>query len=149
MAEIGFYHLQSTSLDRALPGLLAKAVKSGLRAVVLAGSPERVEALDAALWTYDPDSFLPHGTKTTGSATEQPIWLTETDENPNGAAFLVLLDDMESGRLADYRRIAYMFDGNDGAAVEAARARWTLYKSQGHALVYWQQGDAGGWQQKS
>jgi DNA polymerase-3 subunit chi len=149
VVEIGFYHLQSTTLDRALPGLLGKAVKSGLRAVVLAGSVERVEALDAALWTFDPDSFLPHGTEAAGSAAEQPIWLTKADENPNGAALLVLVDDMDSAKLADYQRIAYMFDGNDGAAVAAARARWTLYKAQGHALVYWQQGESGGWEKKS
>lgn len=148
MAEIGFYHLRTTPLERALPGILAKALKSGLRAVVLAGSKERVDALDAALWTYDPDSFLPHGAKSSGHAAEQPIWLTETDENPNAAALLVLLDDMSSERLGDFARVVYMFDGNDGAALEAARERWKALKTSGHALAYWQQGEAGGWDKK-
>ena len=149
MAEIGFYHLQSTALDRALPGILSKALKGGMRALVLAGSKERIEALDAALWTYDPDSFLPHGTKASGNAPLQPIWLTDQDENPNSATLLVLLDDMISARLADYPRVVYMFDGNDTAAVEAARARWKTLKDGGHDLAYWQQGEAGGWEKKS
>lgn len=149
MTEIGFYHLQSSALERALPGILSKALKGGMRAVVLAGSPERVERLDAALWTHDPDSFLPHGAKSSGSAADQPVWLTETDENPNAATLLVLLDDMNSTRIGEYPRVVYMFDGNDQAAVEAARARWKILKDQGHVLAYWQQGEAGGWEKKS
>jgi DNA polymerase-3 subunit chi len=34
------------------------------------------------------------------------------------------------------------------SAVEAARARWKDYKNAGHALTYWQQSDAGRWEQK-
>ncbi len=73
-----------------LPKLLEKTLASEKRAVVLAASVDRVEALAAQLWTYDPDSWLPHGTARDGSPEEQPIWLTERDENPNGAAFLFL-----------------------------------------------------------
>ncbi len=54
MTEVGFYHLLTTPLEKALPGLLVKALDGGMRAVVLAGSDERVEALCAALWTFDP-----------------------------------------------------------------------------------------------
>ena len=38
MTEVGFYHLQTTALERVLPRLLAKAYEAGMRAVVLAGS---------------------------------------------------------------------------------------------------------------
>ena len=37
----------------------------------------------------------------------------------------------------------------NSASVEAARARWKVLKDQGHALAYWQQGEAGGWEKKS
>ena len=60
VTEIGFYHLTCTPLERALPKLLEKVLASGARAVVRAGSDERVEFLNGALWTYQPASFLPH-----------------------------------------------------------------------------------------
>jgi len=62
MAEVGFYHLTRAPLERALPRLLEKAREAGYRALVVAASEERVAALDALLWTYDPASFLAHGT---------------------------------------------------------------------------------------
>ena len=89
MTEIGFYHLQRTSLEKALPRLLEKVLASGRRAVVMAGSPERVEALNLALWVQDPNGFLPHGSAADGNAERQPVWLTAADENPNGATVLV------------------------------------------------------------
>jgi DNA polymerase-3 subunit chi len=148
VAEIGFYHLTASPLERALPKLLEKAVATGQRIVVMAGSEERVEALNALLWTYDPASFLPHGSARDGNAAAQPIWLTAKDENPNGAGILVLTDGAASARLPEYARCLDMFDGNDPEAVGKARARWQAYKADGHSLVYWQQNDRGGWEKK-
>ncbi|MBM3567632.1 MAG: DNA polymerase III subunit chi [Alphaproteobacteria bacterium] len=148
MTEVGFYHLISKPLGRALGELLAKALERDMRAVVLAGSPERVQALDGLLWTQDPGSFLPHGTATDGHAADQPIWLTANDENPNGARLLVLIDDMTSAAMGGYERAVYLFDGNDPGAVQAARARWSEFKTAGHAVTYWQQSESGGWEKK-
>ena len=124
MAEIGFYHLLTTPLDRALPRLLERARAQGYRIVVRAASPDRVEHLNAVLWTYDEASFLPHGSARDGNAARQPIWLTDGDDNPNAATMLVLVDGAEPGDLAAYARCADLFDGSDEAAVEAARDRW-------------------------
>lgn len=149
MTEIGFYHLQRSPLEVALPKLLEKVLEAGKRAVVMAGSDERVDALNAALWTYRPDSFLPHGSAKDGHDEAQPIYLSTSDENPNGAEILILTDGATSDRFADYERCLEMFDGRDEHAVEAARARWKSYKAAGHGVVYYQQTDRGGWEKKS
>ena len=148
MTEVGFYHLTATALDRALARLLGKAHEAGMHAVVLAASEERIAALDAALWTFDPASFLPHGTSRDGNAEAQPIYLTTTEENPNGATLLVLVDGVEPGYLDGFDRCLDLFDGNDEAAVEAARARWKRLKDAGHPLTYWQQTPQGGWEKQ-
>ena len=148
MAEIGFYHLLRTPLERALPRLLERAHSSGYRIVVRAGSAERVEHLNALLWTYDEASFLPHGTARDGNPAAQPIWLTDRAENLNEAAMLVLIDGVEAEDVAAFSRIADMFDGNDEEAVVAARERWRRAKAAGHTLTYWQQTPAG-WERKA
>lgn len=148
MTEIGFYHLQSTPLERALPKLLERGLAAGYRIVVIAGSRERVEHLDAVLWTYDDASFLPHGSRRDGEAQRQPVWLTEEDENPNGAAMLVLIDGASSAHLATFKRCLDLFDGNDEAAVAAARERWRLAKAATHELTYWQE-TGSGWAKKA
>lgn len=149
MTEIAFYHLQRSPLDRVLPKLLEKTLEQEKRAVVITGSAARAESLAGTLWTYDPDSWLPHGTARDGYAEDQPVWLTDADENPNGATFLFLTDGATSAQVAAFERCFELFDGNDPQAVEAARARWTSYKEAGHELTYWQQSDAGKWERKS
>jgi DNA polymerase III subunit chi len=149
MTQIGFYHLMRLPLEQALPRLLDKALAAGFRAVVLAGSAERVEALNDRLWTYEPESWLPHGSATDGEAALQPIWLTHLDENPNGATILVMCDGSASERVGDFQRCLDLFDGNDPEAVEKARERWKRWKAEGHDLIYYQQGESGGWVEKS
>lgn len=149
MTQIGFYHLMRLSLDQALPKLLDKALAAGHRAVVLAGSTERVENLVERLWTYEPDSWLPHGSAKDGEAALQPIWLAATDENPNTATILVMCDGASSDKVADYARCLDLFDGNDPEAVQAARERWKRWKADGHQLVYYQQTERGGWEEKA
>jgi DNA polymerase-3 subunit chi len=147
MADIRFYHLLTTPLERALPKLLERALAGGFRAVVVAGSQERVDQLNAALWTYEDDSFLPHGTAKDGFPDRQPIWLTTADENPNRANLLVLLDGASVGEPGAFARCLDVFDGGD-ASVEAARRRWTAAKEAGHELAYWQQTETG-WEKKA
>lgn len=149
MTEVGFYHLQRSSLDEALPKLLEKVVELGHRVVLIAGSDERVDALNDLLWTYEERSWLPHGSAADGHADRQPVYLTTREENPNGADVLVLVDGVEAGFLAGFARVVDMFDGGDDQAVAAARGRWKRCRAQGLTLAYWQQGQRGGWERKA
>ena len=149
MSEIRFYHLQRTSLEDTLPVILERCYRRGDRTLVMAGSPERTEALAAHLWTYRPESFLPHGTAKDGAAAEQPIFLTAEDVNPNGATVLILCDGASRADCVSFPLVCEMFDGNDEAAVTAVRERWKAYKETGHKLVYFQQSPAGKWEEKA
>ena len=150
MTEILFYHLQRQPLERVLPTLLEKSLERGWRVVVQAASEERAEALDAHLWTFRDDSFLPHGTWREAEAREQPILLTIDDDNPNGARVRFLLDGVPlPADVAAYDRIVLLFDGEDPDAVAAARARWSEAKQNGFEATYWQPDDNGRWQRKA
>lgn len=148
MTEIAFYHLERSPLERALPKLLEKTLASGKRALVVAGSDERVESLAGLLWTHEQGAWLPHGTAQDGEPGDQPVWLATDDDNVNGAQFLFLTDGATSARVGDFERCFELFDGRDEAAVEAARRRWKAYAEAGHALTYWRQTAAGGWEKK-
>ena len=142
MTQLGFYHLTRTTPDQALPELLGRTLSAGHRAVVLAGSAARVAALDKALWAAERPDWLPHGSARTGHAALQPVWLTTVEESPNGARFLFLLDGAQADP-ASWDRVFDLFDGQDEAAVAAARSRWTTAKAAGHELTYWRQTERG------
>ena len=149
MTDVLFYHLEYQPLDRALPALVERTLQRGWRAVIQAGSDERVEALDTLLWTYTDDSFLPHGTKNDGRAAEQPVYLTTEDTNPNGAAVRFLVDGAEISSFSGYERVVFMFDGRDPAALEHARAQWKAAKAANCDVTYWQQSPEGRWVKKA
>ena len=149
MTKVSFYHLTAAPLEQALPVLLEKSLAAGLRVVLMAGSRERVAYLDAHLWTFDPASFIPHGSGRDGMESQQPIFLTDADENPNEADMLVLTDGVTSRHLDGFTRCLNLFDGQDEAAVAQARAYWKEWNAAGHDLIYYQQTDRGGWTEKA
>lgn len=146
LAEVLFYHLEHQPLERVLPSLLEKTLAKGWRAVVQAGSEERLQALDAALWTYAEDSFLPHGSAGSGFADQQPVYLTVGDDAPNGGAVRFLVDGAEAASFSGAARLVYVFDGRDEAAVTSARAQWKAAKGAGCVVTYWRQSEAGRWE---
>ena len=149
MTELFFYHLETRPLESVLPALLEKTLERGWRAVVEVGSTERLETLDAALWTFSDDSFLPHDIARgeDGDAT-QPVLLTGGGENPNGAAIRFFVDRATPRDLEGYERLVYIFNGHDPDAVTEARDIWRTLKST-YDLTYWQQDSAGRWSKKA
>ncbi|ABS64940.1 DNA polymerase III chi subunit HolC [Parvibaculum lavamentivorans DS-1] len=149
MTEVLFYHLQNAPLEQVLPQLLERSLERGWRAIVRAGGPERLDALNNVLWTYSDDSFLPHGTLDDGPAALEPVFLTVDDENPNNANVLFLVDGAAPGNIGPYERCVLMFDGRDEAALAAAREHWKTLKAEGHDATYWQQSPEGRWEKKA
>lgn len=149
MTELRFYHLRQQRLERVLPQLLEISLSRGWRVVVQAASDERVEALDAHLWTYRDDSFLPHGIARHADAAEQPIVLTADARNPNAATVRFLIDGAPIPEdVAGYERLVLLFDGEDEDAVALARERWRQAKALGHEASYWQPDESGRWMRK-
>lgn len=146
--ETWFYHLERSALEPVLVDLLERTLKRGWRAVVRSPDPKRIEELDERLWTYRQESFLPHGLANEPLAERQPILLTTSEERPNGAHALFLLDGSELGALADYERRLYLFDGRDEAQLATARNRWREAKGSGGAVSYWRQSDRG-WEKQA
>jgi DNA polymerase-3 subunit chi len=143
-----FYHLQRSTVEDTLPKLLEKALQQSMRAVVVAPL-ERLKALDSYLWTYRPDSFLPHGMATDAYAADQPICLSPAQANPNDAKALFLLDGAELAGEGGFDICCDLFDGADPQSLEAARGRWKTLKEAGHTLTYWQQTERGGWEKQA
>ena len=150
MTEFLFYHLRRQPTELVLPALIEKSLERGWRVVVQSSSEERVDALDAHLWTFRDDSFLAHGTFRETTAAEQPVLLTASDHNPNAATVRFLIDRAPVPQDAErYDRVVMLFDGEDEEAVAEARRHWQAAKTQGHAVTYWQADDNGRWQRRA
>ncbi|MGN6102860.1 MAG: DNA polymerase III subunit chi [Devosia sp.] len=144
MPDVLFYHLENQPLERVIPILLEKTLERGWRAVVEVGSRERAEALNAALWTYRDESFLPHDLAGGEFDTEQPVLITTGPENANGAEVRFFTDRAVPRTAEGYQRIVYLFSGHDPDAVTEAREAWRALR-EGNEVTYWQQDESGRW----
>ena len=151
MTRIDFYHLQKSNIKEALPKLLEKAYALGKKILIKVGNEKNVEDFNSHLWSYDEQSFLPHGSKKDGNSSQQPIWLTSQDDNLNDASILFLVDSARTNaeNISSFERVINFFDGNNQDDVAWSREFWKQLKSQGHECYYWQQDERGSWQQKA
>lgn len=150
MPEVLFYHLTESTLDEALPVLVEKSVARGWRTSVQSGSAETRDALDAHLWSWKNDSFLPHAADGDPRPGDQPVFLTVSSDNRNQARIRFLVDGAAPpADLSGYDRLVLMFDGLDTDALSAARGHWKSLRAAGHALSYYQQKPDGGWEKKA
>ena len=145
MAEVWFYHLEREPVENVLPGLLARGVQRGLRLAVQAANADILKMLSEKLWAMEDVAFLAHGDADTPMPHLQPIYLTTTADNPNGAAYRFFVSGSEPQDMAGIERASILFDGNDRTAIEQARATWRRMKADGHVISYWKQDDAGRW----
>ncbi len=146
--EVRFYHLTQSPLEHTLPSLLAKSLERGWRVVVQGADAARLAFMDSHLWTFSDDSFLPHGLE--GQGAGQPIWLTTTEDNPNDAGVLMLIDGAQAtpDRMQGFDLVTLFFNGGDAAAVAQARENWKAVVAAQLTAVYWAQ-ENGGWVQKA
>src|ERR1039458_9922150 len=150
MTEILFYHLQGKKLEGVLPGLLERSLERGWTVIVQGASEERIEALDAHLWTYRDDGFLPPGAWRDPGGAAQPVLCTVNDGNPKAASVRFLIDGAPvPADAAAYARIVLLFNGEDEDAVAAARRPWADAKAKGFEATYWQPDEQGRWAKKT
>ena len=149
MTEVLFYHLQNMSLENVLPPLLEKSLERGWRVVVQSTSPERTDALDAHLWTYSDDSFLPHATWRAGDAPDQPIVLSIEEGNPNGANVRFLIDNAAlPADATGYERWCWCSTATMPMRWPRRASAWTDCKARGFEVTYWQADERGRWQRR-
>jgi DNA polymerase-3 subunit chi len=150
MTDVLFYHLQRQPLEAVLPQLLQRSLARGWRAVVEAGSDDRVAALDDHLWTFSEDSFLPHAAGAAADLADEPIVLTSGPGNPNAAQVRFCVDGAPlPPDPSGYERVVLVFDGRDDEALAAARRAWAATRTAGLVATYWQQNEDGRWEQKA
>lgn len=146
MTEALFYHLERRALADVLPSLVEKSLKRGWRALICADSAERADTLDALLWTYDDQSFLPHAQSGDGNDAAQPVLITTEAQNRNGAQIAFYVGGARPQDWAGVReltRVALLFEGRDAAALGDARTAWAGAKAAGHDVTYWKESPSG------
>lgn len=150
MQSVKFYQVKDSTpaaLEGVLPLLLGKVHQAGSKAVVQCHSSEQVHRLNELLWTHEPTSFLPHGSKADGDLTDQPIALTDQADNPNNSTTVVrLAGTSEEIAATPVEHIIELFTSGE-AQTFAARKRWLAYRDVAKEMAFFAQSEQG-WQKR-
>jgi DNA polymerase-3 subunit chi len=142
--QVDFYHLTAQPLDRVLPRIAERVVGTGGRLLIVAGSEDQRAVLDKLLWTYNPESFLPHA-EAGGDDALQPILIAATTDPTNDAANIALADGIWRDEALGFDRAFHFFDAD---RITEARAAWkALADRVGVERRYWKQNEEGRWEQ--
>jgi DNA polymerase-3 subunit chi len=143
--QVDFYHLTRQPLDRVLPAIAEKVLAAGDRLLIVVADDDERARLDRHLWTYAPESFLPHAQVGAGDDAAQPVLLAPDINAANGAKNVALADGIWRPDALDFARAFHFFDEE---RVKDARVAWKLLKgTDGVEPRYWKQNDAGRWEQ--
>jgi len=142
--QVDFYHLTKLPLERALPQIAAKVIAAGGRLIIVAGEEGQRVRLDQLLWSYAPESFLPHGQAGGEDDARQPVLIVASPEAVNGARNIALVDGVWREEALAFDRAFHFFDEE---RIADARAAWRgLADRDGIDRNYWKQNDAGRWE---
>jgi len=118
--------------------LLRKALRSGASGVAVSAPVATLTRLDRALWTFDPQEFIPHvlvrqGVLVPTRLKRTPIWLVERADQGAHHPVLVHLGEEPAVAFESFNRLIEIVSTNE-AEREAARRRWKHYAGRGYAL---------------
>ncbi len=142
--RIDFYHLTAAPLEKVLPSICEKLLSAGERLLIVT-DPARVAELVRQLWTYAPESFLPHGAAGQPRDADQPVLIAADSAPVNGARNIALADGQWREEALGFERVFYFFDAT---GIDAARANWRALKDRsGAERHYWKQDESGRWRE--
>ncbi len=115
--------------------LLRKAVGSQAK-VVVTGSPDTLQQLDVALWTFSATDFVPHCRLDADQqlVAASPIILATTLQSVPHHQVLLNLDQQVPDGFERFARVIEVV-GLEDEERRLARGRWKHYTDRGHAIT--------------
>ena len=142
--QVDFYHLTSP-LDRVLPRIAERVVATGGRLLIVAEPEVQRTTLDRLLWSYAPESFLPHAQAGAGDDSVQPILIAAEITPANAARNVAIVDGQWRDDALTFDRAFHFFDDE---AIREARLAWkAVADREGVERRYWKQSESGKWEQ--
>jgi DNA polymerase-3 subunit chi len=139
MTRIDFYTHAENRLQTACR-LSAKAVKQGLRVMILTPDIETSRQLDEMLWRYPPTGFIPHCHASDPVAEVPPVIIAEAGEAlPHDEVLLNLKNDSPPF-FSRFQRLVEIVD-KDGE--KDARERYRFYRDRGYEIHHHKLGEGG------
>lgn len=131
LERVDFYVLPEGQGREAFACRLAeKAYKLGHRVWLRLADAEQETALDALLWEFRPESFVPHARYSLQNLASHPVWLAQDHQVPPPCDLLINLSPKPYTPDTGVQRIAEVVSSAP-AVLAATRQQFAHYKRDG------------------
>ena len=134
MTQVDFYILaEATSEARWLFAcrLIDKVHRMGMRVLVAMDSEAEARAFDELLWTFKPESFIPHQLINGGKPA--PVEITFTQEAGDHQGLLLNLSKSTPPYFSRFERLSEVVI-QEQQSLQSSRERFSFYKSRGYPI---------------
>lgn len=116
--------------------LVRKARAANFRLVLLTSGRAQLDELDAALWTFSEQDFLPHVMAGDGLAEQTPVILTDNEaaELPHHQ-ILINVSGKTPTNFARFERMLEIISSDETEKL-AGRERYRFYQQRGYPLTH-------------
>ena len=112
--------------------LARRAFAAGQATLILARSQDQAEALDARLWEFDEDAFIPHQIAGDDDDAITAVLIVPPGIDSDNRPLVINLRDAPA--LGRHERVLEVVAA-DPAERSGSRERWRVYQQQGYALA--------------
>ena len=141
MTQVDFYILGDQSrrtLELMVCQLCSKALDNNMHVYINVRDEQQAVQLDELLWTFKPESFLPHqnliSDNNMSKTYEMPIIINKGDQIPQGYdQLLINLDTNIPQFFSRFNRVAELV-GDDENEKQLGRDRYRFYLERGYQL---------------
>jgi DNA polymerase-3 subunit chi len=135
MTEILFVEVTTSRLELRVCELAERIHARGERLQILAPDSEQASRLDDLLWTFRPDSFIPHGLlEPAGDNPALPVVITTREEPVPGIRHLLMLEFAAPDFLHSFAEAIHLVVVDNRERREASRRYWVQLREAGFAL---------------
>ena len=139
LEKVYFYNSSQRDIITDISWLTEKLYKERNRIVVYCKDQETVELLNAFLWGYKEDVFIPHSVEKNEHSTIDPILITtEVDQKHKHNILLVINGVLiKEKEWRNFATVYYFFDNKENKEKENARLMWKSFSALNIICKYW------------
>ena len=135
MTQILFVEVTQSRMEMRACEIAERFYIQGNKLQIIATDQQQAVRLDDLLWTFKPDSFVPHGFFE-GEKDEPtpPVVITIDEEKISGYEFLLMLNYCPVQIVGQFSQIIHLVVVDNRERLDASRHYWTQLKEAGFTL---------------
>ena len=137
MTEVIFIETSTSRMEMRACEIAERTYTQGNRLQIIAADQKQAVRLDDLLWTFRPDSFVPHGLfAEEKDEPPQPVVITTKLEPIPGIETLLMLNYCPIELVGQFSQVIHFIIVDNQERLQASREYWTQLKEAGFTLIH-------------